>query len=128
MLLHMKNHKEFGDYCEEEACLFLIRQSFSILFRNYRTTFGEIDIIAERKGIIHFVEVKAVSRETFERGIRPQDHVTHEKIRKIKMVAQHFLVSYEMSGVSNQIDLVAIVTSGKLSKDLISIEYLPQLY
>jgi putative endonuclease len=128
MLLHMKNHKEFGNYCEDEAGLFLIRQGFSILFKNYRTTFGELDIIAEKNGVIHFVEVKAVSRETFERGIRPQDHVTREKIRRIKMVAQHFLVTYEMSGVSNQIDLVAIVTSEKHSKDLISIEYLPQLY
>ncbi|MFA7193688.1 MAG: YraN family protein [Candidatus Paceibacterota bacterium] len=124
----MKNHKEFGNYCEEEASLFLIRQGFSILFKNYLTSFGEIDIIAEKNSVIHFVEVKAVSRETFERGIRPQDHVTREKIRRIKMVAQHFLVSYGLAGVSNQIDLVAIVTAQKLSKDLISIEYLPQIF
>ncbi len=124
----MKNHKEFGDYCEEEASLFLIRQGFSILFRNYRTSFGELDIIAEKSGVIHFVEVKAVSRETFEKGIRPEDHVTREKIKRIKMVAQHFLVTYEMSGISNQIDLIAIVTCAKLSKDLISIEYIPQIF
>lgn len=123
----MKNHKEYGDYCEEEACLFLIRQDFNILFRNYRTSFGEIDIIAEKDKTIHFVEVKAVSQETFNRGIRPHDHVTREKIRRIRMVAQHFLVTYELSAMSSQIDLVAIVTREKLSKDLISIEYLPQI-
>lgn len=124
----MKNYKEFGNYCEEEASLFLIRQGFSIIFKNYRTSFGEIDIIAERARIIHFIEVKAVSRETFDRGIRPQDHVTREKIRRIRLVAEHFLVNYDMVGVSSQIDLVAIVTSERLSKDLISIEYLPQIY
>lgn len=124
----MKNYKEFGSYCEEEASLFLIRQGFSIIFKNYRTSFGEIDIIAERGRIIHFVEVKAVSRETFDRGIRPHDHVTREKIRRIRLVAEHFLVNYDMVGVSSQIDLVAIVTSERFSKDLISIEYLPQIY
>ncbi len=127
MMCNMKNHKEFGDYCEEEACLFLIRQDFSILFRNYRTSFGEIDIIAERRGVIHFVEVKAVSQETFNRGIRPQDHVTREKIRRIKMVAQHFLVTYDLSALQSQIDLIAIVTQHKHSKDLVSIDYVPQI-
>ncbi len=123
----MKNHKEFGDYCEEEAVLFLIRQGFSILFKNYRTSFGEVDIIAEKNGTIHFVEVKAVSRETFERGIRPHDHVTREKIRRISMVAQYFLADYALTNVSTQIDLIAIVTAGRFSKDLISIDYIPQI-
>lgn len=124
----MKNHKEFGDYCEEEASLFLIRQGFSIVFRNYRTSFGEIDIIAEKGGVFHFVEVKAVSWETFDRGIKPSDHVTREKLRRIRLVAEHFLVTYDLTGVSSQIDLIAIVTAKKLSKDLISIEFLPQIY
>ncbi len=74
------------------------------------------------------MEVKAVSQETFNRGIRPQDHVTREKIRRIKLVAQHFLVTYELSSLSSQIDLIGIVTLAKLSKDLVSIEYLPQIY
>lgn len=123
----MKNHKEFGDYCEEEASLFLIRQGFSILFKNYRTSFGEVDLIVEKNRVIHFVEVKAVSQETFERGIRPHDHVTPEKIRRIRKVAEYFLADYGLVGISTQIDLVAIVTAGKLSKDLISIDYLPQI-
>ena len=124
----MKNHKEFGDYCEEESCFFLIKHGFSIVFRNYRTSFGEIDIIAEKGGVFHFVEVKAVSRETFEKGIRPADHVTREKLRRIKLVAEHFLVTYDLAGVSSQIDLIAIVTAKRLSKDVISIEFLPQIY
>lgn len=123
----MKNHKEFGSYCEEEACLFLIRQDFNILFRNYRTSFGEVDIIAEKNRILHFVEVKAVSQETYNRGIRPQDHVTREKIRRIRMVAQHFLVTYGLSSLGCQIDLVSVVTREKFSKDLVSIDYLPQI-
>lgn len=124
----MKNHKEFGDYCEEEACLYLIKQNFSILFRNYKTSFGEVNIIAEKNGAIHFVEVKAVSRETFVRGVRPQDHVTREKIRRIRMVAQHFIVNYNLSSSSVQIDLIAIVAADRFSKELIYIDYLPQIY
>jgi putative endonuclease len=123
----MKNHKEFGDYCEQQAEIFLIRQNFSVLFRNYRTTFGEVDLIVEKAGVIHFVEVKAVSQETFNRGIRPQDHVTREKIRRIRMVAQHFIVTYGLSSASSQIDLVAIVAAERFSEELIYIEYFPQI-
>ncbi len=37
---------------------FLISRGFTILDRNFHTRFGEIDIIALKENILHFVEVK----------------------------------------------------------------------
>ena len=52
--------KAVGEIGEEIACQFLERKGFKILERNYRKPWGEIDIIAEKDGVIRFVEVKAV--------------------------------------------------------------------
>jgi len=41
------------------------KKGFRIIEKNYRTVFGEIDIIAQDKGVLVFVEVKARSDVTF---------------------------------------------------------------
>jgi len=54
----------FGKSSEDRACEFLQRQGFIILERNFRSKFGEIDIIAlSSDKILHFIEVKATSKE-----------------------------------------------------------------
>ncbi len=47
-----------GAWGESQACDFLVRQKFLIRERNYHTTAGEIDIIAEKGGDYYFIEVK----------------------------------------------------------------------
>ena len=53
--------KEVGRIGEGIATQFLERKGFRVVARNYRKPWGEIDIIAEKGGIVRFVEVKAVS-------------------------------------------------------------------
>ncbi len=43
---------------ENKACAFLKKQGFNILQRNFHSKFGEIDIIAKKGEILHFIEVK----------------------------------------------------------------------
>ena len=47
-----------GNVGENIACRFLEKRGFRIVERNYRKKWGEIDIIAEKDNILHFVEVK----------------------------------------------------------------------
>ena len=47
-----------GQFGEEQAARYLRRRFYSILERNYRCRFGEIDLIAKRGGVLAFVEVK----------------------------------------------------------------------
>lgn len=105
----MKNRKETGNYGEEQAVLFLMKHGFKILAKNYRLFFGEIDIIAEKDQTIRFIEVKTVSQETFSRGIKPEDHVTREKISKIMKVAEFFLANNDLFHKKSQIDVIAVV-------------------
>ena len=48
-----------GISAESRAAAFLIAKGYRILDRRYRTPHGEIDIVARRRGLIAFVEVKA---------------------------------------------------------------------
>src|SRR3989344_5693597 len=50
-----------GEMGENIAVRFLMKQGYSILERNYTKKWGEIDIITEKEGKLHFVEVKSVS-------------------------------------------------------------------
>ncbi len=51
---------------EEKACSFLIEKGYSILERNWRSRYGEIDIIASTGDILVFVEVKTLPHGTIE--------------------------------------------------------------
>lgn len=58
----MKTDKrKLGDLGENIACKFLMKRGFQIVERNYLRKWGEIDIIAKRNAVLHFVEVKTSS-------------------------------------------------------------------
>ena len=50
--------QSLGQFGEEQAARYLRRRFYTILARNYRCRFGEIDLIAKRGGVLAFVEVK----------------------------------------------------------------------
>ena len=88
--------KAVGEIGEDIACQFLERKGFKILERNYRKSWGEIDIVAEKAGVVRFVEVKAVSRESLpdisrEMDYRPEEMVTLSKLKKVARTAALYM-------------------------------------
>jgi len=104
-----QNNKKIGNFGELYAKMFLMKQGFLISEENFRVFFGEIDLIAQKNDTIHFIEVKTVSRETYKRGIKPENHVTREKIFKIQRVAEFYISNKSLFHKNVQIDVVAIV-------------------
>lgn len=107
-------HNELGRLGEEITEVFLLKRGFEILARNYRRPWGELDIVAIYKDIIHFVEVKSVSCEieTSTAGggksfigkdtYRPEDNLHKNKISRLKRIIQTYLainVSTETSWI-----------------------------
>ncbi len=74
-----------GEMGESIACKYLLKGGFEILERNYTRKWGEIDIIACKQGILHFIEVKSVTRENFDGNlaIRPEDQMHAWKQKKL---------------------------------------------
>lgn len=55
--------QKVGKRGEDIACMFLMKHGYTVVERNYWKKFGEIDIVARKGGILHFIEVKSVSRD-----------------------------------------------------------------
>ncbi len=62
-----------GNLAEDKACEFLLNNGFSIVERNFYSRFGEIDIIATKDEVLHFIEVKSgLDYESAIQNITPQ--------------------------------------------------------
>ena len=85
-----KSSAERGKWGEQEAAKYLRKEGYLLLAAGYRTRHGELDIIAEKDGIIVVVEVKTRSAFDFARGI---DAVSPHKIRRMKSAAMAFISS-----------------------------------
>ena len=79
----------FGDRSEDLATRFLEQEGFVVVARNYYARkLGEIDIIAQRDGVLHFVEVKS-GKAAFD----PVYNITPVKMRKVINSAHYYLKS-----------------------------------
>lgn len=105
---------ETGAQGEEIACRFLEKKGFIIIQRNYRKPWGEIDVIAEREGVVHFVEVKTVSRSisdddgSREMEYRPEEMATHTKLHKVARTAALYMDSQKDTR-EFQIDVLGVL-------------------
>jgi len=62
-----------GNLAEDKACKFLLNSGFFIVERNFYSRFGEIDIIATKDEVLHFIEVKSgLDYESAIQNITPQ--------------------------------------------------------
>lgn len=100
------NKRRTGTKYEDIACDFLKEQGIEILERNFRSRFGEIDIVAKEGETLLFIEVKYRSG----RGSgAPEEAVTPRKMKTIRFVSLHYLMKHECSeDVPVRYDVVAI--------------------
>jgi len=85
----MKNlNYQTGKFGEDLAKQYLIKNGYEILTSNFRSRFGEIDIIASKNNALIFVEVKLkIGEETGQ----PEEMINSKKISQIQKMAEIFL-------------------------------------
>lgn len=103
----MRYRKNVGDIGEEFAAQLLENSGYRIIARNYATKQGEIDIIAIKDGVLHFVEVK--TRTGCQYGY-PSDAVTKIKQDRIRKAAKQYLASRRLTWNSVSFDVYEIMT------------------
>ena len=90
----LKTHNQtFGSFGENLAANFLLKKKYRILDRNFRSSAGEIDIIAEKNGVIVFIEVKTRSSEAYG---EPSQAVNHKKLTRMAQGAMEFLHDHKI--------------------------------
>ncbi len=101
----IKEALSLGKTGESLAEVFLIENGYKILRRNYNTKLGEVDIIAEERGTICFIEVKSRSNNRFGSA---KEAVSLAKQRKIGRVAFIFLKENNYLRKKARFDVVSI--------------------
>ena len=95
---------------EDLAARYLARNGWTILGRNIRYgRAGEIDIVAERAGVLAFVEVKTRSSDRFG---SPGEAVTWRKQNRIRSLARHYLMNARPSARTIRFDVVEVRAGG----------------
>ncbi len=103
-----------GNMAEDKACKFLLNAGYSIVERNFYSRFGEVDIIAMKDDVLHFIEVKSgVDYESAVQNITPKKlsrliKTTHVYMKKISID-----VDFMIDGViitPNNIELLQNIT------------------
>lgn len=116
MMLQL-NRPVVGKKGEEYVAAILTHQGFTILERNYRKRYGEIDIIALKEDLLVFVEVRS-RRHAFE----GMNIILPNKQRKIMLVAREFLARNNQKYADKNCRFdVAFVTKADAKPDMLYI-------
>lgn len=105
----MSESHELGQKGENLATAYLKNKGFRILFRNWKWGKHEIDIIAENKDFIVFVEVKTRS-DNFQ--VDPRTAVTSEKQRSLIRAADGYIQRFNIDKES-RFDIITIISKNK---------------
>ncbi|RKX55366.1 MAG: YraN family protein [Thermotoga sp.] len=101
-----RNTSSKGKKAEDIAVRYLKSKGYKILDRNYRRRFGEIDVIAVRKKILVFIEVKY--RKDTKWGY-PFEAVDSDKIRKMELTANAYISNHTLRVKGYRFDVISII-------------------
>ncbi|MGH3106620.1 MAG: YraN family protein [Rubrobacteraceae bacterium] len=100
------NKRSAGTWGEELALRYLTQKGYELVERNYRTRFGEIDLILRYGNTIVFTEVKLRRGTGFG---SPLDAVTARKQAAIRSLAERYLAQKEPDFDTVRFDVVGIL-------------------
>jgi putative endonuclease len=87
----MAQHNLTGNTGEALAAIYLSQKGYDIMHQNWRHSRWEVDIIAEKDNILHFVEVK--TRRTKKFG-HPEENVDKKKIQNLINASEAYLYQH----------------------------------
>lgn len=97
--------KEIGARGEALAERHLLAHGYAMRHKNWRSGRGELDIVAEREGMIVFVEVRARTSHAFG---APEETLTSRKKAKLMETAQVYLHEFNLEDAHCRMDVIAI--------------------
>lgn len=113
--------RRIGNFGEDIACVYLEKQGFTIKDRNYLRKYGEIDIVAEKDKVIHFIEVKTVTANVIHEtaGYRAEDNVHPWKLKRLSRVIQAYILDKKVKG-EWQFDVMTVILHMETRKARVS--------
>ena len=100
---------ETGRMGEDYAARWLLERGYRLVFRNYHSRYGEIDLIAQKDQVLAFVEVKTRNQDAI---AAPCEWVTPAKRRRLIKTALLYLQE-NPSRLQPRFDVVEIITENR---------------
>jgi putative endonuclease len=97
---------EVGAYGERVAAAFLRSKGYRVLYRNYLTERGELDLVCRDGEVLVFVEVRTRSSEEFG---RPAESIDAGKQQSVRYAADRYLDLLDRRDFHHRFDVVEVV-------------------
>lgn len=114
MVRNFSSKADQGQFYESRAADYLCSLGYQIYARNYRSRFGEIDLIAGRQATLAFVEVRQRKQGAL---VSPALSLTTLKQRNLRATAQAYLYQYPLLHTrfdELRFDLIAVHGDGNM--------------
>lgn len=105
--------RKFGNLGEDICVKHLVKHGYRIMDRNYLKRWGEIDIVAEKSKVVHFMEVKTKELESFMwntlANYDPEENVHPWKLKRLSRAIQTYLIDKNVDDETEwQVDIAAV--------------------
>ncbi len=96
-----------GNAAEKKACEYLMEQGLTLRCRNYRTRYGELDLVMQDNNTLVCIEVKYRKRNQYGHAV---EFVTAKKLQRIQAAFEFYLIDNNLNSTTTplRIDVVAI--------------------
>ena len=101
----MAAHNELGKWGEDLAAIYLREKGYVILERNWHSNHRDIDIIAQDKDYLVFIEVKARQNRMF---AEPESAVNYQKLKNLRLAINHY-IKYRQIDMPWRFDVITVV-------------------
>lgn len=108
----MNSNASVGKRGEKLACSYLTDNGYIIIKRNFRSKFGEIDIIGQKNNKKYFIEVK--TRTGFAKG-KPYEAFTFWKKQHFKKAVMYYLLKNNLQNYKLSMGVISIVLNDDLT-------------
>lgn len=98
-------NKTIGNYGENLSLKHLIKNNYKILDTNFRTSYGEIDIVATINNIIVFLEIKSRYTDSFGKAI---ESITYYKQKQIIKLSKYYIHKYNLYNYNVRYDIIEV--------------------
>lgn len=95
-----------GQYGETLALQFLESKGHKVVHQNFRSIFGEIDLITQNNQEIYFTEVKSFSSKNY---LHPIHQITQQKLRKITKTIKYYLSKNNLWNTQVHVSVILIL-------------------
>ena len=112
---------DLGRHGEDIAADYLRQRGWTVLARNFRAGPKEIDLVAARRDIVAFVEVKTRSSTT---GGTPLEPIRSPKRSAVETAARRWILEHGKPGTAYRFDAIAV----QVRRDAVRVEHIPDAW